>query len=266
MAVVEVHTGIITGPKHAVLSDGAFRLWAHGLCWSKEHLTDGFIPAVTLPLLHPKAARVLPELLRTLVPGKGPLWHEADGGYTIHDYEQWQETKGRVQERRQQWRDRKNKQRNHISEQLATLRELQAGHVRDKDDESRVTPAYSPSDGSGGGRGRGNRSPKPPSGADALFGRFWEAYPRHTGKANAEKAWRKIDPDEDLIDTMLAALAWQRRQPSWTKDAGAFIPHPATWLNQRRWEDEHPDGALNGTSLDYDYDTAPIGQLPKVEW
>jgi hypothetical protein len=24
----------------------------------------------------------------------------------------------------------------------------------------------------------------------------------------------------------------------WTKDGGQFIPHPATWLNQKRWEDE----------------------------
>jgi uncharacterized protein YdaU (DUF1376 family) len=103
------------------------------------------------------------------------------------------------------------------------------------------------------------RTPQPPEGADPLFARFWDAYPRHTGKANAEKAWRKLGPDEDLVDTMLAALAWQRRQPSWTKDGGAFIPHPASWLNQRRWEDEHPDGALNGTILDDD-------RLPDVDW
>jgi hypothetical protein len=24
----------------------------------------------------------------------------------------------------------------------------------------------------------------------------------------------------------------------WRRDDGRFIPHPATWLNQRRWEDE----------------------------
>ena len=24
----------------------------------------------------------------------------------------------------------------------------------------------------------------------------------------------------------------------WNRDNGQFIPHPATWLNQRRWEDE----------------------------
>lgn len=250
MAVVEVHTGIITSPKHAVLSDGAFRLWAHGLCWSKEHLTDGFIPAVTLPVLHPKAPRFLPELLRTLVPGKGPLWHEAEGGFLIHDYEQWQETKGRVQERRQQWRDRQSRKRDNAVSH--------AGVTHGVTRESPVSHANSPSDGSGGGRGRGKRT-SVGSVTGTTFARFWDAYPRHTGKANAEKAWRKLEPDEDLVDTMLAALAWQRRQPSWTKDAGAFIPHPATWLNHRRWEDEHPDGALNGTILDDD-------RLPDVDW
>jgi hypothetical protein len=37
---------------------------------------------------------------------------------------------------------------------------------------------------------------------------------------------------------MLAALAWQTQQPQWTKQEGEFIPHLATWLNQRRFEDE----------------------------
>lgn len=155
MAVVEIHTGIITSPKHAPLSADAFRLWLHGLCWSKEHLTDGFIPAVTLPLLHARAARYAPELLRPLVPGKGPLWHEVEGGYQIHDYEQWQETKGRVQERRQQWRERQDKRRAKVSELIGVT----SNTARDKDEESRVTHANSPSDGSGGGSGRGRTDP-----------------------------------------------------------------------------------------------------------
>jgi hypothetical protein len=102
------------------------------------------------------------------------------------------------------------------------------------------------------------RSPQPPQGADPLFDRFWKAYPRHTGKVNAEKAFAKLKVDADLLDTMLAALTWQRRQRDWTKDDGAFIPHPATWLNQRRWEDEHPDGALNGTLLDDERPVPPL--------
>lgn len=37
---------------------------------------------------------------------------------------------------------------------------------------------------------------------------------------------------------MAAALERQKRSRDWTKEGGQFVPYPATWLNQRRWEDE----------------------------
>lgn len=95
------------------------------------------------------------------------------------------------------------------------------------------------------------------------FARFWNAYPRKADRAKAEKAFARLKADEPLLSTMLAAIAWQVHTDQWQR---GIIPLPATWLNGRRWEDERPGGALNGTPLDYDYDTAPIGQLPKVEW
>lgn len=70
------------------------------------------------------------------------------------------------------------------------------------------------------------------------FGRFWLAYPKKTAKGAAEKSFAKLNPDNPLLETMIHALAWQSRQPGWLKDGGQFIPQPATWLNQRRWEDE----------------------------
>lgn len=71
-----------------------------------------------------------------------------------------------------------------------------------------------------------------------LFDRFWGAYPRKVGKADARKAFAKLNPDTALVEAMLRALDWQKRLPEWTKDGGQFIPYPATWLNARRWEDE----------------------------
>lgn len=70
------------------------------------------------------------------------------------------------------------------------------------------------------------------------FQKFYDAYPRHVGRAAALKKFIQINPDEVLLETMLSAVAVQRKTPQWTKDGGQFIPHPATWLNQRRWEDE----------------------------
>ena len=69
------------------------------------------------------------------------------------------------------------------------------------------------------------------------FENFWRAYPRRTGKGVARKAFVKAI-QKTTITIMLTALNWQRQQSQWLKDGGTFIPHPATWLNQERWDDE----------------------------
>lgn len=76
--------------------------------------------------------------------------------------------------------------------------------------------------------------------ADAVFGfdSFWAAYPNKKGKGQALKIWSRLKPSNDLLQTMLNALYDQKRSEAWTKDEGRFIPHPATWLNGMRWEDE----------------------------
>lgn len=68
------------------------------------------------------------------------------------------------------------------------------------------------------------------------FSSFWDSYPRKEGKKNAEKSWNKIDPL--LHGKILFALKEHCKSEQWIKDDGKFIPHPATWLNQERWNDE----------------------------
>ena len=70
------------------------------------------------------------------------------------------------------------------------------------------------------------------------FDRFWAAYPRKVGKGAAERSFERIHPDAALLDRMLRAIETQRQSDTWLR---GYIPNPATWLNQRRWEDE-PDG------------------------
>lgn len=67
------------------------------------------------------------------------------------------------------------------------------------------------------------------------FDAFWKAYPRKTAKKNAEQAWKKVTTP---IETILNAIERQKKTQQWIKDNGAFIPHPATWLNQERWNDQ----------------------------
>lgn len=89
-------------------------------------------------------------------------------------------------------------------------------------------------------------SPSPaPVVLEDLFPKFWKLYPRKVGKDKAEKAWAKLKVTPELFDLMVKALGKQVLTPDWIKDKGQFIPHPSTWLNGKRWEDEIPDVASN---------------------
>jgi hypothetical protein len=63
------------------------------------------------------------------------------------------------------------------------------------------------------------------------FDRFWIAYPKKTGKLEAAKAWNKKKPD---IQIVLQTLEWQTKSRQWKE---GYIPNPATYLNQGRWQD-----------------------------
>lgn len=102
----------------------------------------------------------------------------------------------------------------------------------------------------------GESSPKPPlskenvsegklsevnltqPGEEERFGVFWQAYPKKVGKDAARKAFEKRTVGDDLLARMLGAIEQQKHSREWVKDDGQFIPHPATWLNAGRWEDE----------------------------
>lgn len=75
------------------------------------------------------------------------------------------------------------------------------------------------------------------------FDRFWSAYPLKVGKKKARDAFAKVKVP---VETLLAALEVQKKSAQWVKDGGAYIPHPTTWLNGERWEDEAAVGAAPG--------------------
>lgn len=70
---------------------------------------------------------------------------------------------------------------------------------------------------------------------DKHFEMFWEKYPKKVAKATAHKSWKAQEPD---INDVLKGLNIQSQSDQWKSHRGKFIPHPATWLNQRRWEDQ----------------------------
>jgi len=82
-----------------------------------------------------------------------------------------------------------------------------------------------------------------------LFDQFWAAYPKHVAKQGAVKAWQKITPEptQDFISMLVDRIETAKNSESWRKNGGEFIPHPSTWLNSRRWEDETQSVATSST-------------------
>jgi len=76
---------------------------------------------------------------------------------------------------------------------------------------------------------------KPDTIAQAFIA-FWEAYPRKKSRGQAEKAWLKVSPS--LYPIIMTSLEKHKQSADWLKEGGQFIPHPATWLNAKGWEDE----------------------------
>jgi uncharacterized protein YdaU (DUF1376 family) len=87
---------------------------------------------------------------------------------------------------------------------------------------------------------RGWRTASLSASQEAAFEMFWEVFPRKAAKALAQKAFAKLDPDADLLGRMVKAVERQKQTEQWQKNGGRFIPHPATWLHQQRWQDELP--------------------------
>ncbi len=82
------------------------------------------------------------------------------------------------------------------------------------------------------------RGDTPPSPVTDMFEEFWKAYPKKVGKGYAFDCFKKIRVSRSLLDTMLEAIAKQKKSDMWKRDKGQYIPNPSTWLNQKRWEDD----------------------------
>ena len=89
--------------------------------------------------------------------------------------------------------------------------------------------------------------PKPsrratPKGTDAewseAFNLFWDEYPRRVARQAAYLAWLRIEQrGQEGFDAVMAGLdLWRERwKAEGTEDR--YVPHAATWLNQRRYAD-----------------------------
>ena len=71
---------------------------------------------------------------------------------------------------------------------------------------------------------------------EELFESFWKVYPRKVGKEKCRNWFKSHKPNEELVQKMIEAVEEQKKSKQWSDPQ--YIPHPYTWLNQGRWEDE----------------------------
>jgi hypothetical protein len=72
------------------------------------------------------------------------------------------------------------------------------------------------------------------------FDAFWLAWPqeRRVAKLAAQRAWNNLAPDEALRSEILSKVEAQKKPGGILAREPEYIPHPASWLNGKRWNDE----------------------------
>ncbi len=79
------------------------------------------------------------------------------------------------------------------------------------------------------------------------FEEWWAVYPRKVGKGAAAKKWQavvqggKISRDRLLKNTKAFAVSYKGQ-------SGQFCPHPATWLNESRYDDDPKEWEEKGNT------------------
>lgn len=68
------------------------------------------------------------------------------------------------------------------------------------------------------------------------FDEFWKLYPNKVNKKKAHNKFSQLSHETHLV--ILGDLPKRITSEEWTKECGRFVPHPTTYLNGARWEDE----------------------------
>ncbi|MFJ4738750.1 helix-turn-helix domain-containing protein [Streptomyces sp. NPDC088775] len=80
---------------------------------------------------------------------------------------------------------------------------------------------------------------------DTDFAAFWAIYPRKEGKGKARLAFAAAVKNGVKADTLIAAVQKHRDHWARCRTETRFIPHPTTWLNGERYEDELPTSSTS---------------------
>lgn len=98
----------------------------------------------------------------------------------------------------------------------------------------------------------------------AGFTEFYNHYPKKVSKATAVKAWKKLNPDQALLNTILNDIR-RRLEGVWKGKELQYIPNPSTYINQRRWEDEIATGNVEEEPVSVAFKDLPREEQQRLE-
>lgn len=105
---------------------------------------------------------------------------------------------------------------------------------------------------------------KKPEFNEGFFDLFWSKYPIKKGKEMARKSFVKLNPSQELLDSMILAIQDQANEKKKAFLNDKFCPDwrlPTTWLNQRGWEDEIQDISYSRIGLGSNKQCMQTGEI-----
>lgn len=202
----------------------AFGAATWGIAYANRRLSDGFLSTAAV-----RKYEISQQTIDALV--SAGLWEATEGGYQIHDFLDWNPSAAEVKAKQSKDRARKRKDFGFATD---STRIPSGIHTEPERIPSRVVIQDRSGQDREGVEGESER--EAPSLVAARFERFWDAYPRHVSKQDARKLFEKLNPDHELLATILDAIRRQKLSPAWREQR--FIMHPDRWLRGRHWEDE----------------------------
>jgi hypothetical protein len=220
---IKVFINIVEHPK--MLNVPRAHRWAFIdlLAYCKRNMTDGFLPASEAVL---ERLQVTPAEVASLL--SSGLLDQAENGYIVHDYADYQVSKDLIESRRESGRrggqesgkvraaKAKSKQESEATKQVEALASEATNQTQTQTQTQTSSRAIA--------HRAGERV--------TAFDTFWSMYPYKVGKRNAQAAYKRA-LTRASADAITEGL--QRLLPSWTDPR--YIPHPTTWLNRDGWND-----------------------------
>lgn len=72
----------------------------------------------------------------------------------------------------------------------------------------------------------------------ADFLEFWAVYPKKVGKGDAYRKWQSLVKSTKKKETIIHSVQQHKISARWKEEDGKYIPNPATFLHQKRFDDE----------------------------